>query len=103
MPVTSTQPGTTKPPKEAHLGLLTGLNGGTWISILPGSWLLYGAGGVGATPMPMLLVSVEPSNYGLKLEFACCNNSECTRRLKFEGKWNGRHFEQGQDEEIKPD
>lgn len=51
----------------------------------------------------MLLVSVEPSSYGLKMEFACCNNPQCTRRIKFEGKWNGRHFELGSEKEVTPE
>jgi hypothetical protein len=90
MPLKSTVPGAnTKPPDVPHLALLTPLQP-PWLAVKPGNWMGYGDGS--AEPIkPMLLVSVEPSNYGLKMEFACCDNPKCTRRIKFEAKWNGRH------------
>lgn len=86
-------------PKVAHLGVLTPLNP-PWVAIKPGNWMMY-SDGVTA-PTPMLLVEVKPGKMGVAMEFACCNNPQCTKRIKFEAKWNGRHFEQGKDEEVKP-
>jgi hypothetical protein len=101
VPIKSTQPGATKAPPAPHLGLL--VKDATWVAIKPGNWMMYSNGmehGDTTPPTPMLLVSVEPSNYGLKVEFACCDNPKCTRRLKFESKWNGRHFERAAEEQV---
>lgn len=87
------------PPKTPHLGLLTNLKP-PWVAIHPGNWMAYSPGGKDKAT-PMVLVSVKPSNYGLEMEFACCTNTKCTRRMKFAAKWTGRHFAVGTDEEVK--
>lgn len=88
-------------PNQPHLGLLTGLQGGTWVAIPAGAWMLYATGAKDAQPTPMLLAFVKPGKYGIELEFACCNNPKCTKRLKMGGKWMGRHFEMGKDEDVR--
>lgn len=101
MPLKRTVGGSGTAPKAPHLGLLTGLQGGTWAAVPVGAWLLYSDGE--SPPTPMLLIKVKPGKMGVDLEFACCDNAGCTRRLKMGGKWNGRHYEQGKDEEVKPE
>ena len=79
-----------KRPDVPHLGVMGERN--TWIAIPPGAWLMYGDGKKVA--VPMLLMAVKPGKGGLKFEAACCGNPKCTRRIRFEGKWIGRHIEE---------
>lgn len=85
-------------PKTPHLGLLTNLKP-PWVQIHPGNWMAYGPGKT--EPTPMVLVAVKAGKYGVEMEFACCANPKCTKRIKFAGKWNGRHIEMGKDEDVK--
>lgn len=77
-----------EPPKDPHLGILTDESGEA-TAIPPGA-LMYiienPAKPDGVIPLILMKVSRK------RLTFKCgCNKPDCTRMVKFEGKWTGFH------------
>lgn len=96
MPIKETErtgtPASASKPTESSLLVLTGSSPQTWSIVAPGHWMGVFNPETPDAPVPMVLIKVKTHRAGrLELTFRCCGNPRCTRTIKLEGHWNGRH------------
>lgn len=75
-------------PKEAHLALITGADEGIAIPVGAVMCIVENAAKLDGGVVPLILERVSKT----RLTFRCaCGQKGCTRRVRFQAKWEGSH------------